>query len=451
MRQERDALGDLQLPDDAYFGISTARLTDTVVISAPEFPSEIPYNIVRVRQAQAMAFGRNGFWNDGVAAAIQKAAARIVAENQLLSGQLKVLPSHGGGARSIILNLDEVLANVALDGMGIPKGQYHNVSALFQMDKGNQPLETYLTAVHITLLQQLFQMSASVDSLLVVLKQKERVFQEQETIAQIHFQKVGISTVGADFACFHESLLRCRQQMDWYRAQLIPCWQGPSEVLLMLRELVEMDLAMCHSPHDFPWNVDLYVGLSALLKASSLVVLHFCSRMRCLIGETREIEMPRIRANPAFNPTGNEFLVPDTVSQLAFLIIGADASIAAAAGLTRDSASAYVPLITAQLTWCGKWLTKSLQLLSQNFVGELTGNTEPGKRLIAATPLQAERLIPVLGYDRAVQVARIAALTEKPVRTVVSKMKLMTEEQLNQWLPLSAASENDNEYRVKKS
>ncbi|MHC1761827.1 MAG: hypothetical protein AB9917_20395 [Negativicutes bacterium] len=435
MRQERDALGDLELPDEAYFGIATTRLIDSIAIDGPGFPPEIPCNVIRVRQAQAIVFGRNNYWNRTLAASVQNAAARLAGDEKLLRGQLKTLPVHGGGARSVMLNLDEVLANLAIEEMGSVKGEYHKVSPLFQLDSGTQPLTTYMTAVHITLIKELFRTCSELESLMAALKQQEQALKRQETISQMNFQQVALSTIGADFERCHESLSRCRQQLEWFRTRLIPCWQGPAEVLPVLRELVGIDLVMCQSAHDFPWNVDLYVGVTSLLKTTAVTLLQFCNRMRYLIGVSKEIEMPRLRANPAFNPTGKEFLVLDTVSQMAFLTIGSEAAIVAAAGMAQDGAGAYAPMITAQMIWCGKWMTKSLQLLSQKFAGTLTGNPEAGKNRVASTPLQAETLIPALGYERAVQVARISALTEKPVRMVVSKMKLMTEEQLNHCLP----------------
>ena len=92
-------------------------------------------------------------------------------------------------------------------------------------------------------------------------------------------------------------------------------------------------------------------------------------------------------------------------------------------------------MFTVEILQSGQWLTASLQLLSQQLKSGLTGIAEPGRLRAAASPLQAERLIPILGYERAVQVARIAALTEKPVRLVVEKMKLLSVEQLDGIFP----------------
>ena len=108
-----------------------------------------------------------------------------------------------------------------------------------------------------------------------------------------------------------------------------------------------------------------------------------------------------------------------------------DAATTAAIQCGLDSAGAYAPLFSTEIFRSSEWLTASLQLLSQQLRSGLTGIVEPGRVRAAASPLQAERLIPLLGYERAVQVARIAALTEKPVRLVVEKMKLLSAEQLD--------------------
>jgi len=441
MRQERDSLGDLLLSDDDYFGIGTARLSATATLPGVAFPMEIPYNIVRVRQAQAIAFERNKYWKVSLASAVIKATESLLSDEIALSRHLKVNPLHGGGARSLVLNVDEIISNVALEKMGSIKGEYHSVASLLQLDKGSSQHETFLTAVHITLVEEIAMMNEAIESLLGKLKQQANIFQKQGTVATLQFQEVEISNIGAEFFRCYESLLRSRQQLEWFRSCLLPCWQGPPEALLALREIVGIDLAVSKAPHDFPWNVDLYVRFSSFLKVTAMLLLYFCNKMKVLIGCSKELELPRRRANPSFNPAGRDFLIPDTVSQLVFSIIGADATVSAAAGASVDGAMAYVPLFSSQLVWGTKWLTSAVQLLDEKFVDELTGEAKTGSKTIAETPLQAEKLVSVLGYDRAVQVARIAALTKKPVRTVVSKMKLLTEEQLDQYLPTTLEEE----------
>ena len=86
-----------------------------------------------------------------------------------------------------------------------------------------------------------------------------------------------------------------------------------------------------------------------------------------------------------------------------------------------------MPFYTANLWRCVRWAEEGLLLLTEKFMDALACNEENVQKAVEATPLQAEKLIPVIGYDRAVQVARIAALTGKTVPTVIVKMKLMSE------------------------
>ena len=329
MRQERDALGDWQIEEDAFYGIATARLVSAIAIPGPAFPTDLLRNFLRVRQAQAIAFGRGKQWSLPVASALERAADRMVADEAFLLAQVRVLPLHGGGVRSLVLNLDEVLANVALLEMGAAPGDYHLLAPLFRLDRGLQSLAAYMTAFHITLLDGFARLDAAFEAAL-----------------------------------------------------------------------------------------------------TALTLLQFCQRLRVLTGHSREIDLPRLRSNTAFSPAQHEFLFLDTISQMGFAICGADAATTAAIQCGLDDAGAYAPLFTAEILWSGQWLTASLQLLVQQLASGLTGIAEPGRLRAAASPLQAERLIPILGYERAVQVARIAALTEKPVRMVVEKMKLLSAEQL---------------------
>ena len=430
MRQERDALGDWQIEEDAFYGIATARLVSAIAIPGPAFPTDLLRNFLRVRQAQAIAFGRGKQWSLPVASALERAADRLVADEAFLLAQVRVLPIHGGGVRSLVLNLDEVLANVALLEMGAAPGDYHLLAPLFRLDRGLQSLAAYMTAFHITLLDGFARLDAAFEAALTALTEQKQAFSPQETVSRLQFQDVELSTLGSDFGRCQESLQRYRRQLEYLRAGLIPCWQGPPEVLPVLRELAEIELAVRRSPDDFPRNTDVYATISSYLKNTALTLLQFCQRLRVLTGHSREIDLPRLRSNTAFSPAQHEFLFLDTISQMGFAICGADAATTAAIQCGLDDAGAYAPLFTAEILWSGQWLTASLQLLVQQLASGLTGIAEPGRLRAAASPLQAERLIPILGYERAVQVARIAALTEKPVRMVVEKMKLLSAEQL---------------------
>jgi aspartate ammonia-lyase len=244
MRQERDALGDWSIDEGAFYGIATARLLSAVNVPGPAFPPELPGNLLRVRQAQAVAFGRSRQWPGRTAFALEQAAARLAAVPERLAEQIVVTPWHGGGARSLVLNVDEVLANAALLELGGDRGDYHLVAPLFQLDRGLQPLSAYMTAFHITMLTDLSQLLTATELLSAQLERLTQTFSGQETVAQLQYQDVELSTLGGDFSRCGDSIGRARLRLEQGRSALIPCWQGPPEVLPVLRELTGLELAV---------------------------------------------------------------------------------------------------------------------------------------------------------------------------------------------------------------
>ena len=427
MRQERDSLGELLISDDAYYGIGTARLSAALSVSDRPFPAEIAQAIIRIREAQAVAFQRNGQWPAQLSEAIQEAARKALSDEKFLASQLRFNTLYGGGVRGVLENADEVLANLTLEALGSSKGEYHRVAHMLQMELEADSAATFMTAVHIALLNELARLDAALNKAGNLLMKKAEEWKAVRYLQNEHYRDVAVAPLGRIFAQYGESLQRSRLQFDWLKSRLLPCWQGKPEVLLPLRQSTGIDMAVCQKKHDFPAAADLYLNISTQLKSLALVLLQLCHGMNELLGK-RQIDAPRVRAGQDFNPTEQETIVPDSVSQTMFLVIGGDAAITAAIGSGGNGAAAYAPFYSSQLLLGIKLAVGALNLLSDSYISALNCNAEAGEKMIERTPLQAERLIPVLGYDRAVQVARIAALTEKPVRTVAVKIKLLTEE-----------------------
>ena len=429
MRSEQDAIGEVLLSEKEYFGIGTARLCTLIKPFGPCIPERLIVNVVRVRQAQAQMLGLTGVWSellaDSVVAAGEKLAALGIGESE----QVVVRAMHGGGARCLVSNVDEVLANIALEMQNHPKGEYHRMAPLFQLDNGFGHQTAFLIAFHISIVQEIDLMLPPLQQCINIMKQQEEKFRSQKTLTGQNFQAVKISDVGAEFGCCAASLVRTLQMLKWHRAELLRIKCDSRQLAEQLSLHVGIDLVQDLERNEFPLCLDLYGGTSSLLKTAAMSLLQLCSSLRFLTGVTKELEAPRYCAGYAFNPSTPEMLIPDTVSQIAFQIVGNDASFDAAINSGSNGVSLYLPMVSTLLLGSAQLLTTALSLLGQDYLSEIHGNANVSARLLETTPLQAEKLIPILGYERAVQVARIAALTEKPVRMVVARMKLLTEEQ----------------------
>lgn len=432
MRRERDSLGEWLLSEDDYFGIGTARIVSAIDITGPCVPREIGANVIRIRQAQAIAFGKLGQWSALVAESIQATTAKMLSEQLDWSPNIRINTLHGGGARSYVSNVDEVIINLALVEGGRIKGDYHQLSVLGQLNTEADSLNTFMIAVHVALIERLNTAIAMIRKTIEVLKNQSVERNCQETVERIHYQEIKLTDMGCAFQICAESLARILEQMEYYRKQLRTVWRGPEEVLCVLREVLGVELEQAGGAYGFPVCADLYIGLSSIAKMLATTLLSFCNKMRFYVGVSKELESPRYRVGPAFNPTVSEMIVLDSVCQSAFHVIGCDAVIGQAVTSGSDGIAAYFPQIASNLMCALKGNTDATHLLVDKFLLELKGTSAIGAQAVAASCLQAEKLVPILGYERAVQVARIAALTEKPIKIVVVKMKMMTEQQADE-------------------
>lgn len=430
MRSERDLLGERPLPQEAYYGINTARLLDAAPLSGPGYPIELIRNIVRFRQAQAVALGGSGAWHPKTASVIQHAADKILDNRSGFIEQFRILPQHGGGARSLVMNVDEVLANIALQELGRNLGEYHFVPQLFQAERETQYTEIFFIAMHLALRENVDVIRHELAKLIEVLTNKTEEYHRFKTVTTLQFREVRISRIGTEFSCCRDGLVTGLTQLEHASSRLNAPWTGPEAVLDAIRRTTDSELDFRANALADTFDMDPYLHYLGIMKAISLRLLRFSNQLRYMIGVTGDLEEARLRIPPAFNPNAHEFIIPDTVSQLAISIIGADATATFCITGSVDNSAAFAPLLASQLVWSGKWLTEALQILENGYVADLTANTECAAAKVAKTPLQAERLVDALGYERAVQVARIAALTNKPVQKVVHKMKLMDEEEV---------------------
>lgn len=429
MRQEQDSLGDMQLLDEEYFGIATARLLAVADSFGPAIPRSLATNIVRVRQAQAMAFGHSGAWSAKLAATIQEAAERLVADDAFFAAQLRVCALHGGGAESLVRNIDEVLANTALQLQHKPLGEYHWVAPLLRLDNGLANQQVCLIALHIALAQMLAELVERIGEATSLLRRQTLILAGQNTIIRLDFQDVQIGDMSAEFACCADSLERFSRQITGYRTELTKLWHENPDVIDCLQKLVGVECTYDEAGRDFPVSADLYGGLSGQIKLASMVLLQFCNGLKQVAGLTKELDLPKHCASPVFNPASRDMIVPATISQVVFQIIGYDATIIAAANSGNHAMILHYPLIATCLINSVHLLSFAARMLTDKALTCLRGEGEAGRAALENTPLQAKKLIPLIGYDRSVQVARIASLTEKSVRTVVARMKLLDEEQ----------------------
>src|SRR3954447_6117989 len=175
MRTERDPLGELQVPDEAYYGVQTARAVANFPVSGLHAPADLVVATVLVKKAAAEANAALGRLAAGIARAIIAAADEILAGG--LRDQFVVDVYQAGAGTSHNMNANEVLANRAAEMLGEPGGSYARVHPNDHVNMGQSTNDVFPTATRLALLSGTAALIASARALSTALDAKAASFE----------------------------------------------------------------------------------------------------------------------------------------------------------------------------------------------------------------------------------------------------------------------------------
>ncbi len=176
MRIEKDKLGEMPLADETLYGIQSARAKDNFALDYKKTNPRLIYAIVKVKKAAALTYDKLGIGKEGVYPAIVYACDKILsgeADDQFITDALQ-----GGAGTSTHMNVNEVIANLALRKTGRNCGQYEIIHPLDDVNRGQSTNDVYPTALRIAAIELLRELSAGCAKLQQALQEKENEFDD---------------------------------------------------------------------------------------------------------------------------------------------------------------------------------------------------------------------------------------------------------------------------------
>mgnify|MGYP002731102724 FL=1 len=170
MRKEHDFIGELEVPDEVYYGVQTMRAIDNFHITGQTIDPDFVQSIARVKKAAAMANMATGRLDKKIGEALIEAADEII-DGKLLD-QFPVDPIQGGAGTSINMNMNEVLCNRALEIIGQPKGRYDIISPNNHANMAQSTNDSFPTSIKVCLSHKAKKLTAALDRLATELEKK---------------------------------------------------------------------------------------------------------------------------------------------------------------------------------------------------------------------------------------------------------------------------------------
>ncbi len=450
MRTEQDMLGQVQIPKSAYYGIHTARAMQNFPITGVPIHAELVHAMVTIKKAAASTNRSIGALEEDIAQAIIAACDEIL--DGALAEQFVVDCMQGGAGTSANMNVNEVLANRALERLGGEKGDYQRVHPLDHVNLHQSTNDVFPTAVRIAAIRRLKTVSERFAELQTALQEKEEAFAAIIKVGRTQLQDAVPVTLGQEFGAWAQAVARDRWRLYKAEERLRQVNIGGTAIgtgsnapkayiftmIERLRELTGIGLARAEFMMDPTQNCDVFAEVSGLLKAAAINLSKIASDFRLLSSGPRaglgELILPAVQAGSSIMPGKVNPVICEAVNQAAFQIMADDLAITLAAQSGQLELNAFLPLIAKNLLEMLDLLANILPVFIKRCVQGIQANPEVCAQHVEESCILATALTGVLGYDKASEIVKICLETGDSVREVVRKQQILDEKTLEQML-----------------
>jgi aspartate ammonia-lyase len=468
-RTEKDLLGEKQIPADKYYGVQTARALENFQISGVlinHYPGFIEaYAMVKIAAARANT--DVGAMKKEVCDAIEKAAQAVI--DGKYHDQFLVDWYQGGAGTSTNMNVNEVLANVALEMTGHKKGEYQFVDPHDHLNKSQSTNDTYPTAIKVAFLLRNDKLIEELQKLVASFRAKGNAYLEIVKMGRTEMQDAVPMTVGQEFHAFAASLeseINLLKDAEKYLYEVnmgataigtgINVPKGYVEKCAQhLAKLTGKPIVPASDMLAATWDQQGYVVYSGALKSLAIKLSKISSDLILLTSGPRaglfEINLPALQPGSSIMPGKVNPVIPELVNIVAFRVIGNDASVSLAAHSGQLQLNAYEPLAGLAVIESQALLYRSSIAFREKCVDGITLNEKVLARYMETTVGIVTALNPVLGYEKATELAAEAYKSGKGIMEIIREKKLLTEAQIKEILdPVKLTGLDKSKYQKKQ-
>jgi aspartate ammonia-lyase len=445
-RVERDPLGELHVPADAYYGVQTLRAVENFPISGLKAPAPLVTATVLIKQACARANAALGRLDPAIADAIVQAADEILAGK--LRDQFIVDVYQAGAGTSHNMNTNEVLANRAGEMLGEPKGRYTRVHPNDHVNMGQSTNDVFPTATRISLLLILPDLLASAQALADALDEKAGAFARVLKTGRTHLQDAVPITLGQEFGGYAANVRHAAAELDQAAAALHELNLGATAVgtglnagedftqasIVNLARATGLVLTPARNTFRVTQSMGDVLAYSGALRRLAVEVDKVASDLRLLSSGPRaglaEIQLPAVQPGSSIMPGKVNPSVPEMVNQVCQQVWGCDATILAACAGGQLELNVMMPVIAWNALHASTILGNAMKVLTTRCVNGIQADDARCRELLDRSTAVATALSPYIGYAETADIAKAAVKTGRSIADIVRERKLLPEDKL---------------------
>jgi aspartate ammonia-lyase len=457
MREEEDSLGRKEIPESAYYGIQTLRAMENFPVTGRKESPELIKAYVILKKAAAMANMELDNLDERMALAIIKAADEILSGK--LADQFKVDIFQAGAGTSFNMNVNEVLANRALEILGKKKGQYEYLSPNDHVNRSQSSNDTFPTASHIAIILE-------ADNLIKVLNNLVKSFKilgSDLTIpksGRTHLMDAMPVTLGDEFIAYGEAIDRARDRIEYKRDQLLEIAIGGTATGTGVntppryRETVIEKLSVITSLNLIPSKNSLealqsrsqMLSFSGSLRELAIELIRIANDLRLMgSGPTsglNEIHLPPVQPGSSIMPGKVNPVMAECLNMICFQIIGNDTTVSLASQAGQFELNVMTPVISSNIIESISLLNNYLPVFQIRCIEGIEADKEGIERVLGMNPSLATLLSPKIGYLNAAKISKEAMDKKLSIKELVVLKGLLSPEEADEIFDLKKISRN---------
>ncbi len=447
-RLEKDSIGELEVPCDAYYGVQSLRGARNFHIIEQGLNPDFVKNMARIKKAAAIVNRDIGELAPDKADAIIRACDEV-ADGKFLSDFI-VDAIQGGAGTSANMNANEVIANRAIELLGGEKGNYSIVHPNDDVNMAQSTNDVIPTAGKMTVIDLLRPLLANMKNLRDAFLAKAEEFDGVIKMGRTQMQDAVPIRLGQEFTAYATVISRDIKRITNAEREMHFTNMGGSaigtsvnvepayleRIAPTLSEVAGYELESAPDLIDATQNLDSFAVISSALKICALNLSKIANDLRLMSSGPRtgfgEINLPAKQNGSSIMPGKVNPVIPEVVNQVAFLVMGHDLTISAAVEAGQLELNAFEPVLFVQLFESIKALTAAVDTFTVNCISGITANENTCRRNVDNSTGVITTLVPLIGYQRAADIAKESLKTGEGVRSIVLREQLLTPAELDE-------------------
>ncbi len=446
-RIEKDSMGEMAVPATAYYGAQTARALHNFPISGLKPHPAFVWATVTIKKCAALSNMSTGRLPTEIGTAIVAAADEILAG--ALADQFVVDPFQAGAGTSHNMNINEVLANRALELLGRQPGDFSTLHPNDHVNMAQSTNDVIPTAIRLASLEMLDPLLEQLEGLELALAAKAEEFDHILKSGRTHLQDAVPIRMGQEFGAYSSAIRKNREGLESCISALLELGIGgtavgtglnaePAYITAMIAELTRATgFPLIASPDLFEamQNMDPFLALSSSLRRTAVNLGRIANDLRLLASGPRtgldEIRLPAIQPGSSIMPGKINPSMAEMTNMVCFQVMGCDQAVLLAAQAGQLELNVMMPLISWNLTFSLELLKNCVQKFTESCISGIVANEGRCRRYLDDSLGLVTVLAPYIGYNASAAIAKESVSSGRSIREIVLEQGLMAVEELD--------------------